>query len=351
MMPETLSAAPSAALRLLTDRDALRANWQTLDRLSGAARAGAAVKANGYGIGARIVVPALFDAGCRTFFVAHAIEARDLLDLVDPQSLRVLHGPVTDADAEWMKATGITPVINSLAQAGRWRRAGGGPCDLMVDTGMNRLGIPMSALGEDILKLLEVDVLLSHLTAAEEDSPLNAIQLTRWCEARAIVQHERASLANSAGIALGADYHGDLTRPGLALYGGVPCAALDGAIRQVVRPQAVIMQVREIGAGDPVGYNATFVASAPMRVGTIALGYADGYLRCWSGKGVMRCGDRSLPVLGRVSMDMTVIDLTNAPDVGEGDWVEASYNLPDAAAASGLSQYELLTLLGSRFSR
>jgi alanine racemase len=349
MMPDL--TLPPPALKLAIDTDALRANWRALDRLSGSASAGAAVKANGYGVGARAVVPELLAAGCRTFFVAHPREAAELLDLTAAASLTVLHGPLRAEDAAWMKAAGVKPVINSLLQARRWLDAGGGTCDLMVDTGINRLGLPLSELGSEIIAALNVDVLLSHLSSAEETSPRNGVQQARWREATAVVPHRRASLANSAGIALGSDYHGDLTRPGLALYGGVPCAALDGVIRQVVRPQAAVIQVREIAAGDAVGYNATFVAPKAMRVGTIALGYADGYLRCWSGKGVVTAGGASIPVLGRVSMDMTVIDLSATPEVGEGDWVEVDYDLPHSAAASGLSQYELLTLLGSRFGR
>jgi len=274
-----------------------------------------------------------------------------LLDLVEPASLGVLHGPLGDADARWMVEAGVRPVINTLAQARRWLAAGGGSCDLMVDTGINRLGLPMGDLGDAAVAALQVDVLMSHLASAEEVSQLNGIQLSRWQEVRGQVSHRRASLANSAGIALGAAYHGDVTRPGLALYGGVPCDDLAGSIRQVVRPQAAIMQVRHLSPGDTVGYNATFQADRPMRVGTIALGYADGYLRCWSGKGMVHAKGHDLPVLGRVSMDMTVIDVSDAPELSEGDWVEVDYELPAAAAASGLSQYELLTLLGRRFGR
>jgi alanine racemase len=165
------------------------------------------------------------------------------------------------------------------------------------------------------------------------------------------VAHRRASLANSAGIALGSAYHGDLTRPGLAIYGGVPTPAFAGQIRQVAWPEAAIMQVRSLAPGDNVGYNATFTAAEAMRVGVISLGYADGYLRCWSGKGRFTADVMVLPVLGRVSMDMTVIDLSSAPHLQEGDWVGAEYALPEAASASSLSQYELLTLLGRRFVR
>lgn len=342
---------PPAALRLEIDTEALAGNWRALAALSGRAATGAAVKADGYGVGARRVVQTLGDAGCRDFFIAHWREFSDLAGLVAPETVSVLHGPLTPADAAYGQAVGLKPVINTLRQAHLWLEAGGGPCDLMVDTAMNRLGLPMAEIGGDAVKRLEIDVLMSHLASAEEDVPLNELQRQRWAEAKAALSFRRSSLANSAGIVLGSAYHGELTRPGLSLYGGIQRKQLETQIRQVVRPMAAILQVREIEAGESVGYNATFVAAQRTRVGTIALGYADGYLRCWSGKGVILSGGRRLPVLGRVSMDLTSIDLTDAPDLREGDWVEAEYSLPKAAAVSGLSQYELLTLLGRRFSR
>lgn len=344
--------APTSPLRLSIDASALTANWRALDRLSGPARAGAAVKANAYGVGAAQVAPVLRAAGCDDFFVAHWSEVPELLDHVPASRIAVLHGPLTAADAAWARAAGVRPVINSLHQARLWQEAGGGACDLMVDTGINRLGVSLADLSDPLLAALDIDVLHSHLAASEEpDNPLNASQLERWQAARAVVRHRRAALANSAGIALGGAFLGDLTRPGLALYGGVPCAALAGEIRQVVCPQAAIMQVRQLRAGDSVGYNATFTATSPMRVGVVSIGYADGYLRCWSGKGLMRAGGADLPVLGRVSMDMTVVDLGAAPDLREGDWLDVAYALPEASERSGLSQYELLTLLGRRFGR
>ena len=345
------NSLPPAALRLDIDREALAANWRALDRLSGSARAGAAVKADAYGVGARVVVPALWAAGCRDFFVTYAREAADIIDLVPPGSIALLHGLLNDTRAVWAHELGVRPVINSLEQARRWLAVGGGRCDLMVDTGINRLGLPMADLGNELIGKLDIDVLMSHLASSDADVPLNAVQLARWEEARRAMPHRRASLANSAAIVLGEAYHGDLTRPGLSLYGGIARAELAGSIRQVARPMAVIMQLRELSAGDGVGYGSTFVAPGPMRVGVIALGYADGYLRCWSGKGAMLSQGRRLPVVGRVSMDMTVIDLAAAPELREGDWVEAEYSLPEAAALSGLSQYELLTLLGQRFAR
>ena len=342
---------PGYPLRLTLDTGALAANWRALDQLSGSASAGAAVKADAYGLGATRVVPLLWQAGCRTYFVAHWQEAAELLDLIPAAAISVLHGPLDASDAAYARQSGVRPVVNSLAQAQRWIEAGGGACDLMVDTGINRLGLPLSDLGDPLVAELQIDLLLSHLASADEASPLNELQRQRWQAARAALPHQRASLANSAGIALGSAYHGDLTRPGIALYGGVPCAALAPHIRPVAQPEAQLIQVRELLAGESIGYNAKFIARHPMRVGVVSLGYADGYLRCWSGCGTMHAGGAALPVLGRISMDMTVIDLSAAPHLREGDWIALDYELPRAAATSGLSQYELLTLLGHRFVR
>lgn len=342
---------PPAALRLRLDRDSLAANWHALDRLSGSASSGAAVKADAYGLGVRQVVPVLAEAGCRDFFVAHWSEVAPLLDLVPPASISVLHGPLSDADVAYCKATGVKPVLNSLAQIARWRQGGGGLCDLMVDSGINRLGLEMAQLGEAARAGLDIDICMSHLASADEDAAQNARQLARFATIRGAIGARRYSLANSAGIALGADYHADLTRPGLALYGGIPRPELANAIRQVAFPQAVVLQVRALQAGEAVGYNATFVASRAMRAGVIALGYADGFLRCWSGKGRFRWRGIELTSLGRVSMDMTVIDLSGAPDCREGAWIDVEYEPAAAAAATGLSQYEVFTLLGKRFAR
>lgn len=342
---------PPAALRLDVDRAALAANWRLLDGLSGKASAGAAVKADAYGVGAKVAVPVLREAGCRDFFVTYAAEAADILGLAQPGEIAMLHGLLSPADVQFCRETGVRPVINSLRQAQLWLDSGGGPCDLMVDTGINRLGLSMGELGDGAVRRLEVGLLMSHLASADEDVALNSVQLARWQQACAAIPHARASLANSAGILLGAAFHGDVTRPGIALYGGVPRGDFAGRIRQVARPMAAIMQVRNVEAGETVGYNATWTASRPTRVGAVALGYADGYLRCWSGKGAMLHAGRRLLVLGRVSMDMTVIDLSAAPELGEGDWVEAEYSLPEASALSGLSQYELITLLADRFAR
>lgn len=345
-----MTALPPPTLRLKIDREALAHNWRALDRLSGTARAGAAVKADCYGLGVEHCVPVLRDAGCRDFFVAHWREVPGVLAHVAAEQVAVLHGPIDAAEVAYARAAGVRPVIDSLRQARLWLEGGGGPCHLMVDTGINRLGIRPEEASDNAIQSLDVDILMSHLASADEDSPFNKCQLEAFRAVLPRLSHRRASLANSAGIGLGRDYHFDLTRPGLALYGGVPRPELAGEIRQVAYPQAAIIQTRTLRAGDTVGYNATFTAPAEMRTGVLSLGYADGILRAWAGKAFSSNG-RRLPILGKVSMDMIVIDLSEAPDLGEGDWVELPYHLPDAAQQTSVSQYELLTVLGHRFDR
>ncbi len=345
-----MTGLPPPTLRLRLDRDALAENWRTLDAMSGAARAGAAVKANCYGLGVDDCVPVLRDAGCRDFFVAHWGEVPDVIAHVPAEQVAVLHGPGNFEEAQYARASGAVPVIDSLRQAKLWSETGGGPCHVMIDTGINRLGISPQEIGDPVLASLDIQVLMSHLACADEDSTKNAQQLDAFREAIAKLPHRETSLANSAGIALGEEFHLDLTRPGLALYGGVPSPALEGRIAQVAYPEAQVIQTRRLRAGDTVGYNATFTASEDMRVGVVSLGYADGILRAWGGAH-FAYGETWLPILGKVSMDMIVIDLTAAPELQEGDWVELPYHLPDAARQTSLSQYELLTVLGHRFNR
>jgi len=342
---------PPPTLRLRLDGEALAANWRALDRLSGSADAGAAVKADAYGLGAGRVVPILERAGAKTFFVAHWSEVPAVLRHVPAAWVSVLHGPLRSDDARFARQAGVRPVINSLQQAALWRDSGGGPCDLMVDTGINRLGLSMHEIGDPLVTGSEIETLLSHLASADEDVAQNTVQHKRFEEAARLIPARRRSLANSAGIALGADYAFDLTRPGLALYGGVPRPELQGVIRPVAYPQTAVLQLRALSPGDSVGYNALFTADRPMRAATVSLGYADGFLRCWTGKGALRHGEVELPLLGRVSMDLVVVDCTAAPTLREGDWLDVPYDLPAASQRCGLSQYEMLTLLGTRFLR
>ena len=345
-----MTGLPPPTLRLRLDEAALADNWRALDRMSGAAQAGAAVKADCYGLGVERCLPVLSEAGARRFFVAHWSEVPPLLEHVPAEQVAVLHGPGSAADAAFAIATGVRPVINSVAQARIWTAAGGGTCDLMVDTGINRLGVAPREICDPAIAALQVDTLMSHLACADEASAMNAAQLERFTDVSASLTFERRSLCNSAGIALGSAYHFDETRPGLSLYGGFQRAELADAIRQVAYPQAAIIQTRELRPGDSVGYNATFTAARTMRAGVVSLGYADGFLRSWGAKGVLRAGEAELPLLGKVSMDMVVVDLTAAPELREGDWLDVPYHLPDAAEISGLGQYELLTVLGRRFN-
>jgi len=340
---------PSAPLALHLDSAALKANWHWLAKASGAARCGAAIKANGYGLGAIEVLGHLKAAGCRDFFVATWHEAAEVLPHLDGASLSVLHG-VRAEDMAFALASPVRPVLNTPGQVARWKAAGGGACDVMIDTGMNRLGLDPRDLG-DVLDGLRIETLMSHLACADEDHSLNAAQLAAFRDVAARVPAIRYSLANSAGILLGPDYGFDLTRPGLALYGGLPRAEAAGGITQVVRPHAQVLQRRRVRAGESVGYGATFVAAEAREAAVLNIGYADGYLRGFSGRGAALRGGQRLPLLGRVSMDLVAVDVTDAPDVAEGDWLELEYDLPIASAQSGLSQYELLTGMGRRYAR
>ena len=338
-------------MRLTLDGSALVANWRWLDGKSGRAACGAAVKADGYGLGATEATRRLAAAGCRDFFVATWSEAEALLEAVPEISLSVLHG-VGEADMEAALASPARPVLNSVEQVRRWREHGGGrPCDIMVDTGMNRLGLSERDVREGALDGLELNTLMSHLACADEDRPMNARQRDAFAALAGRSQAKRLSLANSAGICLGEDYAFDLTRPGLALYGGVPRAEAEGWIARVARVEARIVQRRRVEPGDTVGYGATWQTETPAELAILNIGYADGYLRGFSGTGRALAGSAVLPVTGRVSMDLTAVCVDSAPDLGEGDWVELDYDLPRAAAQSGLSQYELLTTLGGRFGR
>lgn len=340
----------ASPLRLRLDSATLVANWRWL-AAQGGAEAGAAVKADGYGLGACAVMRHLAAAGCRHFFVATWAEAAALMPLPGGVSLSVLHG-VGAADMVAARALPARPVLNSLEQVARWRDAGEGRvCDVMVDTGMNRLGLrPEEAMG-GVLDGLRIETLMSHLASADEDSSQNARQLAAFRALRERVGARRYSLANSAGICLGADYGFDLTRPGLALYGGVPRGEAAGQLRQVVFPETRVLQLRDVPAGETVGYGATWTAPRPSRIAVANLGYADGYLRCHAGSGGATWQGRALPLAGRVSMDLVAFDATGAKGLAEGDWLTIDYALPETAAKSSLSQYELLTGLGTRFER
>jgi len=335
-------------LRLTVDLAAIQSNWRWLQEQAGVP-AGAAVKADGYGLGAPQVAAALAEAGCRDFFVSTWAEAEALGSLPAEASVVVLHGVGPD-DAQAALTVSARPCLVSAEQVARWKEiAADRPCDVMIDTGMNRLGLRPTEIGA--LDRLAIDTLHSHLACADEDSAMNAMQLERFRAVVSAVPAKRYSMANSAGIGLGRDYSFDLVRPGISLYGGIQRAEFEEGIRQVVRVEAQVVQRRTIPDGESCGYGATFVAKEDAEAAIINIGYADGYLRGFSSSGSAFAGEFALPVLGRVSMDLIAVGCDAAPRLKEGDWVEIDYDLPSASKQSGLSQYELLTTLGSRFER
>jgi alanine racemase len=336
------------ALRLRLDSYALQNNWRWLQRISGVP-AGAAVKADGYGLGAREATRLLAEAGCRDFFVSTWAEAEALGPLPQGADLVVLHGVGPD-DLGTALSSRARPMLNTPEQVARWKEAAPGrSCDVMVDTGMNRLGLRTDEI--HLIDGLEPHTLHSHLACADEDSAMNPVQRDRFAAVAATVSARRYALANSAGICLGRDYSFDLVRPGLAVYGGVPREEAVGQIEQVAFPEAEVVQRRTIKAGETCGYGATWTASADTETAIVNIGYADGYLRCFAGKGAASFNGEPLPLIGRVSMDLIALNVSSAPDLAEGDWVTLDYDLPSAAEASGLSQYELLTGLSDRLER
>lgn len=344
--------APIAPSRLRLDGAALARNWGWLAAQSGAAACGAAVKADGYGTDAVGVIARLADAGCRDFFVATWDEALAVGLVPGRASLCVLHG----VRAEDMAAATIStarPTLNTPGQIARWKPTGR-PCDVMVDTGMNRLGIAAQDVVDGLLDGLVIDTLMSHLASADEDCDQNETQRAAFAALAGRTSACRMSLANSAGICLGSAFAFDLTRPGLALYGGIPRREAEGHIVQFAFPEAQILQRRRVQAGAKIGYNATFTAQRDTDVAIINLGYADGYLRAFSGPDGVQGGSAGggrLPVIGRVSMDLIALDVSAEPSLAEGDWVGLDYDLRAASATSGLSPYELLTNLGQRYQR
>lgn len=341
----------TSPLRLHLSHDALISNWRWLAAQAYGAACGAAVKANGYGLGARDVMLRLAGAGCRHFFVATWAEAAALLPLPDGCELSVLHGLGPD-DMGPAAAIAARPVLASPEQIQRWKAMGAGrPCDIMVDTGMNRLGLRVEQVAQGAADGLHIVNCLSHLSSADEDLDVSAAQLAAFQTVTRLVKAQRYSLANSAGLCLGTEYQFDLMRPGIALYGGIVHPRMTGNIRQVVVPEARILQLRTVAVGETVGYGCTWTASRETRVAVVNLGYADGYLRCHGGNGAGMVNGMLVPTIGRVSMDLLAFDVSDVGDVAEGDWISLSYDLAEQAEKTGLSQYELLTVLGQRFLR
>ena len=350
------------------DLDAIAANWRRVAAETPHGRTAAVVKADGYGCGALKVGPALYKAGARLFFTAHLSEAvalRQILPQADVE-IGVFNG-LLPGEAETYAAERILPVLNDLGQIDAWAEYCGRvgaplPACVQIDTGMRRLGLPpyeVEALQNSPAKLSGCDFryLLSHMAVADDpEHGLNEVQRKAFAMAQAGLPRPSggAMLAASSGAFLGPGYAFDWVRPGYALYGGNPVPGRDNPMQPVVTLRATIIQTRDIGPGDTVGYGASWSAQAPSRIATIALGYADGYLRSLSSCGMVHLDGRPIPVVGRVSMDLVTLDVSAHPAVQPGDAVEVigvHQGVDAVAERAGTIGYEILTGLGARYAR
>jgi alanine racemase len=353
----TDSRAPGV---VVVDLDALARNYALLAGTVHPAECGAVVKANAYGLGLGPVARRLHAAGCRRFFVATADEGIALRALL-PEAIIYVFDGVMDADLDALVGADLVPVLNSLPQIERWRRAGR-PAALHIDTGMNRLGLAradVERLGADpaLLGGMPIDLVMTHLACADEsDHGLNDSQPRLFDDLRARLPAARTSIGNSAGAFLSPRHRGDLVRPGIALYGGNPFTDRESPVEPVVSLRARVLQVREIAEVSTVGYGATFAAPRGSRMAVLGVGYADGYPRALSNCGVVSVAGHRAPVVGRVSMDLICVDVSALPAgaVAEGGWAELygrEIPIDHVAEAAGTISYELLTSLGPRLER
>lgn len=357
--------APQATPELRIDLGAVTANYIHLkSRLEGADCA-AVIKADAYGLGMARVAGALAGAGCTHFFVATLEEGIALREVLYNEEIYVFHG-IGPGEAGAFLSYSLAPVINDTAQLERWEQAAGGlpktRAALHVDTGMCRLGFSLEEferLAADPQRFFRagITLLMSHLACADEsDHPKNAEQMERFRTVREHLRNVPASLANSSGIFLGADYHFGLVRPGAALYGINPTPGQPNPMRQVARLTAPILQIRTLERSETVGYEAAFQGGAGTRIATIALGYADGYFRSLSNRGQAFLNGRAVPVAGVVSMDLITLDVTSIPEEELRPGMQAELIGPhqpvDAfAEAAGTIGYEVFTRLGPRVKR
>lgn len=379
--PLTASSAPpasdpgaiSAAARglLTVDLGGIQANWRWLAAVAHGAECAGVVKADAYGMGLEAVVKSLWEAGCRTFFVATLTEGRRLKVVLPAATVYILDG-LMPGTAPLYQTYGMRPVLGSLAEIEEWAaysRAAGArlPAAVHIDTGMNRLGLTtaeVEALAANLapFEAFQLTLVMTHLACGDTPgSPMNGRQKEKFDALRAKLPPAPASLSNSAGILLGSDYRYDLVRAGIALYGGRAMEGRPNPAAKVVRVEGRILQVRAALAGETVGYGATYTLTRPSRLATIATGYADGFLRSICGpigrppppayvSGYMA------PIVGRVSMDVVTIDVTDVPTslAQRGAWAELigrHVQIDDLADASGTIGYEVLTRLGPRFQR
>jgi len=359
------SAGPADSSRLTIDLRALAGNWRRLAQLAGPAEAAAAVKGDAYGMGLEAAGAALERAGCRSFFVALPSEGLRLRRILPRAAIYVLSG-LTAGNAPALAAAALRPVLGSREEWDEWAAyctgGGRGEAALHIDTGMNRLGVGMNearAIAAADPARLGLTLVMSHLACADTpEHRLNRLQLERFRTASWLFEGIPASLANSAGIHLSPDYRFDLVRPGIALYGGAFQAGVP-PLGVVATAEAQVLQIRDVPAGESVGYGAAQTLRRDSRIAILSAGYADGYPRSAGstderpGASVFLNGRRA-PLAGRLSMDLMAVDVTDVPNVKRGDWAEllgANIPVDEVAGIAGTIGYELLTSLGGRYER
>lgn len=361
----------SARAVLTVDLAALRANWAQLNEVSGRAECAGVIKADAYGLGLAPIAKALTSEGCKTFFVATLDEGRTAREVQPGATIYVLDGLLPGAEPHYA-GFDLRPALSSLAEVRDWAaysRSRGRKlaAALHIDTGMNRLGIPECELKHlvtepDLLATFETTLVMSHLACADDPgNEMNLYQRDRFNLLRAMLPPAPASLSNSGGTFLGRPFHFDVVRPGISLYGGRAHEGRPNRMRTVVRLTARILQVHDVAPGETVGYGAIFKSQRPSRIATIACGYADGFLRALSvatGEAgpVGYIGDYPVPIVGRVSMDFTTVDVTDVPErlTQRGGWVEVMgdrVTVDDLTDRAGTIGYELLSRLGPRVHR
>jgi alanine racemase len=347
------------------DLGALAANWRTLRDRHGPGRDTAGVlKADGYGLGALEVAACLHTAGCRHFFTAHLPEAVEIRPVVPDSLLCVLHG-LGPGETDTFLEHGLAPALGTLGEVEAWNTTGAAlgrrlPALLHIDTGMNRTGLSPAetnrlAAAPQLRDHIDLLYVMTHLVSADAPSAsINAAQARAFAAAADRFPGVRRSFANSSGIFLGAAFASHLARPGAALYGVNPTPGAPNPVRPVATLRARIMQLRDVAAGQGVGYDHQWVAARPSRIATLPIGYADGYHRVLGNRAEVSIAGSTCPVVGRVSMDLITIDVTGCPEAAIGDWCEVigpAVPVEKLAALAGTNGYEILTSLGRRFHR
>ena len=337
---------------LTIDLNAIVENWRALDALSGAqVETGAVIKADAYGLGAATVGPALAAAGVTSFFVAQAEEAVALRAALGPEPVIYNFSGLMPGDGEAVVEHGMVPVLNSATQVKTFAKDfKGKPCGMQLDSGMNRLGMEAfeaMSVALDILAL-QPNLVMSHLACADEPlHPMNAAQLATFGTMSFAMITKQKSLSATGGLLLGAPFHFDLTRPGIGLYGGLPFKDA----RPVVQLDLPVVQIRDVLPGEGVGYGAAWIATRPSKIATVSSGYADGIIRAAKGFSLY-AGSTACPVVGRVSMDLLTVDVTDLDAVPQSlSILNAAQTVDDLAEKAGTIGYEILTSLGARYNR